>query len=227
LYLFVNPDDLNAIFYQGFSFLKVGDTTNAKTNALRIIELEPVKEVFFSGEHLLNIYDLEMSRKIVKQSLEDAHVYMEEEKSIASKSLGNIKLTEAFQKLNNAWLYSSGMTKEDRDLKSTILKDIFFVYPKMKDKPDIPEIARKYMVQATSATGEKNYKDAIALWNKVLDISPYFSIAYFNNALIRELSGDYRNSIEDMKKYLELYPDAPDARGAKDKIYEWERKIKN
>ena len=225
-YLSVKPNDVRAIFYQGLSFLKVGDTAKARTNASRIIDIDHIEEVLFSGEHLLDIYDLEMRRKVVKQSLEDAHAYMEEVKSTSAKVLSNIKLTEAFQKLNNAWLNSSGIEKEDRDLRQAIINDIYNVYPKMKDKPEIPETARKYMIQANGAMGDKKYDDAKELLNRVINISPYCTLAYFNAALVYELTGNYKTSIEAMKTYLELYPDAPDARGAQDKIYEWEGKVK-
>ncbi len=38
----------------------------------------------------------------------------------------------------------------------------------------------------------------------------------------RAMAGDYVAAIDAMNRYLELAPDAPDARQAKDKIYEWE-----
>lgn len=225
-YLSSAKDDLQAVFFQGQSYLKAGETAKAKVNAQRIVDLDPAKEMYFTGDHLLDIYDLEMRRKVVKQSVEEAHASMEEAKTITSKSLANIKLTEAFAKLNTAWLYSSGIEKEDRDFNQTIIKDIFTVHSQLKDKPEIPETARKYMVQATSATTAKNYPGAIVLWNKVLAIAPYYPIAYFDKALLYENIGDFKSSIDNMNKYIELYPDAKDARGAKDKIYEWEGKQK-
>jgi tetratricopeptide (TPR) repeat protein len=225
---YLNPrrDDLQALFFQGLAYMKSDDSAHARTNALRMVELDPGKELYFSGDHLLDIYDTDMRRKMVKQSVDDAHALMEEEKTITSKALGNIKLADAFAKLNTAWLYSSDIDQQDKDMRRTIQKDMIDVHSRLKDKPEIPEVARKYMVQATSATGEKKYSDAIFLWNKVLAIAPYYPIAYFNKALLYEQSGDFRSSIDNMNKYLELYPDAKDARGAKDKIYEWEGKMK-
>jgi tetratricopeptide (TPR) repeat protein len=225
-YLSSHRDDVQAVFFQGMAYLKTGENAKAKVNAQRIIDLDPTKEMYFTGDHLLDIYDLEMRRRVVKKSVEEAHAAMDEAKTITSKSLANIKLTEAFAKLNTAWLYASGIEQEDRDFYQTILKDIFIVHSQLKDKPEIPEAARKYMVQATSATTSKNYTGAIILWNKVLAIAPYYPNAYFNKALLYENIGDFRSSIENMNKYIELYPDAKDARGAKDKIYEWEGKQK-
>jgi len=62
---------------------------------------------------------------------------------------------------------------------------------------------------------------------KSLSISPYFPLAYYNRALLWERAGNFRYSISDMEKYLRLAPDATDARSARDKIYEWEAKVKN
>jgi tetratricopeptide (TPR) repeat protein len=226
-YLFVNPNDVKAIFYQGLSYNKSGDTEKAKANALKMVDIDPAKEVYFSNEHLLDIYDLEMRRKVAKQSLEDATKNIKEYKSSSSKTLGNIKLAQAFAKLDKAWLYSSGIKNEDRDLGDTILKRIFEVYPQMTEKPELPELARKYMVQASTATEEKNYVPALILWNKAINIAPYYPLSYFNRALLKEILNDYKGAITDVKKYLELSPDASNARAAQDKIYEWEGKSRN
>lgn len=227
LYLASHPYDVQAIFFQGLSYLKAGETAKAKVNAQRLTDLNPSRELYFSGEHLVDIYDLEMRRGVAKKSVEEAHTAMEEAKTITSKSLANIKLTEAFANLNKAWLYSPEVEQEDKDLNTIIIKDMFIVHAQLKDKPEIPEAGRKYMVQATGATTEKKYRDAIELWNKVISIAPYYPIAYFDKALLYEQTGDFKSSIENMNKYLELYPDAKDARGAKDKIYEWEGKQKS
>jgi hypothetical protein len=52
-------------------------------------------------------------------------------------------------------------------------------YKNMKVKPEISEEARKYMVQANSATDEKRYDDAIALFKKAEDIQQAIPLAHF------------------------------------------------
>jgi hypothetical protein len=42
-------------------------------------------------------------------------------------------------------------------------------------------------------------------------------------ALLYAEKQDFERAVKNMKKYLLLLPDAPDARAAQDKIYEWER----
>jgi len=225
----LNNDAQNtiAIFYQGLCYYKTGETAKAKENALKIIELDPSKEVYFSGDKMLDIYDLEMRRKMVKQSIDDAKKAMNDYKSSTSKTVAAIKLAEAFAKLDKAWFYSSKIEKEDKDLNDTILSRISVVYSLMKEKPELSELARKYMVQANTATENKNYNDALKLFNKAISIAPYYPLAYYNRSLVKELLEKYDDAIIDMKKYIELYPDASNIRSAQDKIYEWEGNVKN
>jgi tetratricopeptide (TPR) repeat protein len=99
-------------------------------------------------------------------------------------------------------------------------------YRELKEKPVLTEEQRKYIVQANSMNEKKDYTNAIQLYRKVIEINPTaFPAAYYNLAHISALTGDYRFAIYNMRKYLLLVPDAPDARTAQDKIYEWEFEI--
>jgi tetratricopeptide (TPR) repeat protein len=218
---------MEAILTQGYAFLKIGDTEKAKASAQRIIRLDPTKEFYFSGSRMFDIYDLAMRREKSIKLTREAQTLISEQSSVASKTLANIKLSDAFNNLDTAWLYSPGLTREDRGLKETIREQFFVVYPLLKTKPEISEQLRRYVVQATSATQEKKYDEAIALWTTTLNIAPYTPIAYYNRALLYEMKGLYRYGISDMEKYVTLMPDAADARQAKDKIYEWEAKVTN
>ena len=141
-----------------------------------------------------------------------------------SKALANLKLTDAFKNLDTAWLYSPSLTQEDRNLRDSIMEKFFVVYPLMKTKPEISEQVRRYVVQATSATKEKEYDNAINLWTTTLNISPYLPIAYYNRALLFEMKGLLRYSISDMENYVKLSPDASDARSSKRKYMNWKLK---
>jgi tetratricopeptide (TPR) repeat protein len=225
-YLSSNPDDVKAILLQGKAFLKNGQPEEANINADKLLKLDPSKEILFSDNRKLDIYNLDLRREKAKQLLKDADILISERASSPSKTLANIKLTDAFKYLDTAWLCSPGLTKEDRNLKDTIREKLFVVYPLMKMKPEISEQVRRYVVQATSATQEKKYDNAVTLWTTTLNISPYLPIAYFNRALLYEMKGLFRYSISDLEKYVKLMPDASDARNSKDKIYELEAKVK-
>jgi len=109
-HLAVYPTYVKSIFYQGYAYNKNGETEKAKANALKLIEIDPSKEVYFSGKNILDIYDLDMRRKVVNQSLKEAITKIEESQISPSKTLANTNLVEAFTKLNKAWLYSTGIS---------------------------------------------------------------------------------------------------------------------
>ncbi len=226
-YIAVRPDDVQALFFQGYAYLKNGDKERARASANRLLQLDPAKQVFFSGSNLLNLFDLDMRRAKSEKLAKDAQTLISEQSSAPSRSLATMKLNDAFGNLDTAWLYLPELTKADLALKETIREKLFTVYPLMKAKPEVPEFVRKYVVQATSATDDKKYDDAIGLWTTTINISPCLPLAYYNRSLLYEMKGQIRNSISDMEKYLALAPDASDARSSRDKIYEWEGKIKD
>jgi tetratricopeptide (TPR) repeat protein len=88
----------------------------------------------------------------------------------------------------------------------------------------LPEEANKYKVQAESAVRDKEFDDAADLYAKALRIAPWWPAGHFNRALVLSETGDYGEAMREMKHYLQLAPDAPNARAAQDKIYTWERK---
>jgi hypothetical protein len=101
-------------------------------------------------------------------------------------------------------------------------------YRELLLKPAIPEEARRFKAQAEFAIEQKRYADASNLYADGLRICPWWPEGHFNRALIlvtRELS-DYKEAVTEMKKYLMLVPNAPNARAAQDKIYQWESVIK-
>jgi tetratricopeptide (TPR) repeat protein len=101
-------------------------------------------------------------------------------------------------------------------------------YHDTNPKPAISEEQRKYIVQANLFSEGKDYKKAIATYNKVLDVNPIaYPAAYYNLSLLYAQESFFDRAILNMKKYLLLLPDAPDARAAQDKIYEWETNFAN
>jgi tetratricopeptide (TPR) repeat protein len=100
-------------------------------------------------------------------------------------------------------------------------------YRALAVKPPVTEEQRKYIVQANALNEEKDYAGAIALYLKALDLDPVsYPGAYFNLGLLSAQMKRYNAAITYMKQYLLLVPEAPDARSAQDKIYEWELKMK-
>lgn len=90
-------------------------------------------------------------------------------------------------------------------------------------KPALPEAARRFKVQAEAAVAQQAFAEAAGHYRSGLRLAPWWPEGRFNRALLLGETGGYREAIDEMQKYLALVPDAPDARAAQDKIYEWER----
>ena len=96
-------------------------------------------------------------------------------------------------------------------------------YQILTEKPTFSEEQRKYIIQANALNDNKDYQSAIQYYDKAIALNPVsYPAGYYNLALIASLAGDYNYAILNMKKYLLLLPNAPDAREAQDKIYGWE-----
>jgi tetratricopeptide (TPR) repeat protein len=110
----------------------------------------------------------------------------------------------------------------------TVFNSVAEQYHALYVKPLVTEEQRKSIVQANSKNEKKEYKEALELYKKAIDVNPTsYRSAYCNMALIAAQTKDYQYAILNMKKYLMLVPEAEDARAAKDKIYEWEAELSN
>ena len=89
-------------------------------------------------------------------------------------------------------------------------------------KPVLSEEAYKYKVQAEFMVQEKQPAKAIGLYDKALNIAPWWPEGRFQLALLLGETKKYRDATKEMKRYLQLAPNGPDARAAQDKLYQWE-----
>ena len=95
-------------------------------------------------------------------------------------------------------------------------------YRAASTKPEFPEAARRFRVRAEVAIRDKELEEAADLYHEALRIAPWWPEGRFNLALILGELKEYSEAMAEMKRYLALVPDAPNARAAQDKIYEWE-----
>jgi len=86
----------------------------------------------------------------------------------------------------------------------------------------LPEEARKFVIRAETYIEEGKFEKAIEEYQKALELSPFYPNLYKALALGYGQIKDYKKAIKNMNIYLELYPDDPDIRAAKDQIYKWE-----
>lgn len=97
-------------------------------------------------------------------------------------------------------------------------------YRNAATKPPMPDEVRRFRVQAEGAIRDKDFDAAANLYKQGLNLAPWWPQGHFNRALVLSEVGEFPDAITEMKRYLALVPDAPDARAAQDKIYDWERK---
>lgn len=102
--------------------------------------------------------------------------------------------------------------------------EIARAYREATTKPVLTEDVRRFKVQAEGAVNDKAFNDAADFYAQALGVAPWWPEGHFNLALILGETGDYESAIIEMKHYLLLVPNAPDARAVQDKIYDWERK---
>ncbi len=95
----------------------------------------------------------------------------------------------------------------------------------MEVKPAMPEEARRHKILAENAFREKDMEKAADEYSAALNIYPYWPRGLFNVAKIEAENTDYHLAIMDMRKYLELVPDAQDAQACRDEIVVWQNKM--
>ncbi len=94
-------------------------------------------------------------------------------------------------------------------------------------KPEMPEEAHRHQVLAENAFQSKDLGKAMAEYVAGLQVFPCWPEGHYNLAMLAGEIGSrpgYDIAVHHMKEYVELMPDAPDARAAKDSIIVWEDK---
>ncbi|MBI3777670.1 MAG: tetratricopeptide repeat protein [Gammaproteobacteria bacterium] len=95
-------------------------------------------------------------------------------------------------------------------------------YRDASSRPPLPEEVMKYKVQAESAVRSWRFVDALLPYQRALAVAPWWPEGHFNLALVYGELGLYPEAVTYMKYYLRAAPDAPNARAAQNKIYEWD-----
>ena len=115
-------------------------------------------------------------------------------------------------------IYMPAYADDTNDTFQEVVKQYHAANP----KPAMPEVARKYRVQAEFAVQEKRLDKAVELYGKALEIVPWWPEGHYNLALVLGETKKYRDAMREMQRFLLLAPEAAEARAAQDKIYQWE-----
>ena len=130
------------------------------------------------------------------------------------KAQGNYK--KALKELGEAMKIADDTPSEE--ICGSIYR-IMSLDPRMSE---LPEEARKYALRGDVLTEQGKFEDAVKEYRKAVQAAPYIAKLYFNTAMIYGELKEYLQAIRNMKTYLLLAPEAPNARAAKDQIYKWE-----
>ncbi|MDO8960121.1 MAG: tetratricopeptide repeat protein [Rhodocyclaceae bacterium] len=167
---------------------------------------------FVLAQLLVNKYAKQQARQVAV--LEDGLLLQ------AQQQLNTGNRAEAFRLYVRAFVESGSSTTRDKALGGMSL-----IHPTLTPRPGLPEEARRFLVQSRGFVAEKNYPQAIELYDKALKIAPWWASAHFDKALLLEQMSRYALATQSMKHYLLLAPAGEQAREAQDKIYEWEPRL--
>jgi tetratricopeptide (TPR) repeat protein len=153
------------------------------------------------------------AKKELEQTLQ-GHVQARLDKARASESAG--RFLEALAE------YAEAVKIVDEATAGSIRQRVASLLKSNPYLAELPEEARKYALRGDILIKEGGFADALAEYRTALGIAPFNAQLHFNTALIHGQLKDYRGAIKSMTIYLQLNPDAPNARAAKDEIYKWE-----
>jgi tetratricopeptide (TPR) repeat protein len=87
---------------------------------------------------------------------------------------------------------------------------------------DRAEVWRRAQVRVETLLAGNRLSEAALLYRDALAVSPDWAQGHYNLALVYGSLQFYPEAITEMRRYLKLEANAPDARAAQDQIYGWE-----
>ncbi len=93
-------------------------------------------------------------------------------------------------------------------------------------KPPIPEEVRQHRVLAEHDFSDQKLESAVEHYESGLEIDALWPEGHFNAALLYAELKDYDDAVWHMRSYVELVPDARDARQARDQMVIWQDKLR-
>ncbi len=118
--------------------------------------------------------------------------------------------------------YATAILLSDDATAALIRQRVAILFKTDPAASELPEEARKFALRGDVLIKEGSFAEALTEYRAALRIAPLTPQLHFNTALIHGQLKSYRAAIRSMTGYLQLAPDAPNARAAKDEIYKWE-----
>lgn len=199
-------DDIDKII-ASIAYAKMGDLESAGK------AYEAISDGLLSSKSLF-VQDLV---KTFRRSLAP-HLAKELEKALSLQRAN--KLSESLRS------YQVAFNLSDIDERKRIISQVSSIFKREPKLREMSEEARKHIVIASMLFEKKRLDEAIEECKRALKVAPFTPLAFKGLAKCYGALGLYEKAIENMSFYLELYPDAPDARESKDDIYRWEFLLK-
>jgi tetratricopeptide (TPR) repeat protein len=174
----------------------------------------------------------------IKLSFLDSNAWISRPRSLTLTVQGHVfqgqdhpSVTEHCNNLNDTWVKGLGdallRLKLEYDKANNPENMVKFEgealkYRAMNPKPELPEDARRFRVQAEGSVAAKRFLEAAEKYGKAIEIAPWWPEAHFNRAVVLAELQNFDSAMAEMKRYLLLKPEAPDARQAQDFIYAWQ-----
>lgn len=97
---------------------------------------------------------------------------------------------------------------------------------KPESRPKPPDGWERHRILAEQNISDRDPVVALQNYEAGIEAFPMWPEGWFNAALMYDALEEYEYAANRMKHYLELMPDAPDAKAAREKIIIWEEKAK-
>lgn len=161
--------------------------------------------------------------KVAEAERADQQAAWQQRQAAAQQALLENDAPRAFDRYVSAF-----RAAHDADGRDQALNGIAATLKLLPHKPPLPEELRRQLIKTKVLVEEKDYRGAIALYAEAYRMVPWHAPLFYDRALligqIARRQADFDAAIREMRRFLLLAPDSPDARAAQDKIYEWEIK---
>ncbi len=188
------------------AYAKLGNTQKAADIYISL------PESFFSSKSVF-------SQRYRKAFLDEMKPYVEAKKTAAKGFEEKKQYKEALVEYAEALKVSDTQSEKEIMIKAaTIIKAA-------SKLAELPEEARKYSLRGEILKKDGKPDEAIKEINQAIKLAPFVPKLYYDAAFAYGEGKNYTSAIRYANIYLDLYPDAPNAREVKDEIYKWEYRL--
>jgi tetratricopeptide (TPR) repeat protein len=187
--------------------LAKGRLDDARADALLYAEHHPRVLAVVDASSALDLYDEQRQRGLTDEAFARA---------AGQERQG--RLREAFDEYGRAYAWAPAGDERIARAEQALVR----LYPRLERKPELPEAARRFFVEAEDRVKREDYAGASEAFARVSGVVPWYAQAYYNRALVLERLERFAEAARTMQRFLDLAPDSRHARAARDRLYVWQ-----